>query len=206
MGKKGGGDGGAAQARADEQARQEKIRAGTVRVDDIFKQNFTDDFYNNRQSSYLDYATPQVDDQYNDAKKQLTYSLARAGTLDSSVRADKEAELGKEYTKQRQGIADQALSYKTQAMSNVEDARSGLISTLNANGDADGAANNAIARSSALSQPTAFSPIGQLFGTFTNALGAQAAMEKAQAYSGGVVKAPYNTGLFATPGAVKVSG
>ena len=205
MGKKGGGSE-AKQARKDEQARQERIRGGTTRVNSIFDGQFTPDYFNKQQQNYLDYATPQLEDQRNKASKELTFALARSGLTDSSVRADKEADLQKQYDLNKQQIADEALSYKGKAQSNVEDARANLISTLNATGDAEGAASSAINRSVALSQPTAYSPLADLFGNFTAALGTQAALEKANYYSGGQTPVRYPTGLFGTPSnSVKVS-
>lgn len=204
MGKKGGNKE-AQQARADEQARQDRIRAGTSRVNSIFDNQFNEDYFNKQQQNFLDYASPQLEDQYGNANKELTFALSRAGLSNSSVRAQKEADLQKTYGLNKQQIADQALSYKGQAQSSVEDARSNLIATLNATGDAEGAANSAIARSSALSKPTAYSPLTNLFADFTSALGTQAALEKANAYSGGQTGVRYKTNLFGNSGAVKVS-
>lgn len=206
MGKKGGGSE-AKQARKDEQARQARIREGTTRVNSIFDGQFTPDYFGTQQQNYLDYATPQLEDQRDKASKELTFALARAGLTDSSVRADKEADLQKQYDLNKQQIADEALSYKGKAQSNVEDARSNLIATLNATGDAQGAANSAISRASVLSQPAAYSPLADLFANFTAGLGAQAALEKANYYSGGATPKPrYSTGLFGPSGnSVKVS-
>lgn len=194
---KSGASGEAAQARADEQARQERVRGGTTNINSIFDKQFTPDYFTGRKKAYLDYATPQLNDQHGKASKELTFSLARSGLLDSSARAQKEADLKKEYDLNQQQIADQALATEGQAKSAVEDARSGLITTLNATGDAAQAANAANARSVALSQPAAFSPISSLFADFTNTLGTQAALEKANYYSGGATGAKYQTGLFA---------
>lgn len=167
---------------------------------------FNDEFFNKRQQAYLDYATPQLDDQYADAQKALAFSLARSGNSDSSVRAEKLGELQKLYDTNKQQVADQARAYSNQSRTAVEDARTNLIQTLNATGDAQGAANSALARASALASPDAYSPLGQLFSTFTSALGQQAALERASAYSGGAVKPRYNTGLFGgNPNAVSVS-
>lgn len=160
------------------------------------KGGFNDDFFTGRRQAYLDYATPQIDDQYADAQKQLAFALARSGTLDSSVRGQKTAELQKQYDLTTQQVADQALSYETEARNAVEDARANLISMLNATGDAEGAANAALARSQALSQPVAFSPLTNLFADFTSTLGRQAAFERANHYSGGQTGARYDTGLF----------
>ena len=187
----------AAQARADEQARQERVRTGTANVNSIFDGNFTPDYFTGRKQAYIDYATPQLNDQHGKAAKELTFSLARSGLLDSSARAQKEGELQKQYDLNQQQIADQALASEGQAKTAVEDARTGLITTLNATGDATQAANAATSRASALSKPAAFDPVSSLFTDFTNTLGTQAALEKANYYSGGQTGVRYPTGLFA---------
>lgn len=202
MAKKGGGNE-AKQARKDEQARQQRIREGTTRVNSIFDGQFTDDYFDNRRQSFLDYASPQVEDQYAKAQKELTYALARGGLTNSSARAQKAGELQQLYDLNKQQIADEALSHATQARNSVEDARSNLIATLNATGDAEGAASSAINRASALSQPAAYSPLAQLFADFTAGLGTQAALERANYYSGGQTPVRYSTGLF-TPNANSV--
>lgn len=207
MGKKSSGSGDvAAQARADEQARQQRVREGTARIDDIFAKEFTDDFYKGRLDAFSNYAMPQLDDQFGDARKQLTFDLARSGNLQSSTRASKEGDLNTLYDTNKRGVLDQALGEEGKARNAVEGARGELMTMLNSTGDAEGAASSAIHRATALSQPAAFSPLSQMFANFTSALGTQAAAERAQAYSGGAYKAPYNTGLFApSSSAVKVT-
>lgn len=167
---------------------------------------FTDDFYKGREKAYSDFATPQLEDQQAEARKQLTFALSRNGTLNSSIRADQEATLGKIAGTARQGIADTARSTANQARTAVEGARSDLINTLTSTGDVEGSVANALSRATALSAPTQFSPLGSMFANFTGALGTQAAAERAQYMSGGAVRAPFNTGLF-TPssGSVKVT-
>jgi hypothetical protein len=198
MSKKGGGE--AARAREDEQARQQRIRAGTERVNSIFGENFNDDFFGGRRQAFLDYATPQLDDQFNKTQRDLTFSLARSGMLNSSMRGQRFGELQRLYDTNRQQIADQALQEETTARNAIEDARGNLISTLNATGDAEGAANSAITRATALSRPNAFSPLANLFSNFTNTLGIQAAQERAAAASGGQFQPRYNTGFFGGSG------
>lgn len=161
---------------------------------------FGDDFFNDRREAYMNYATPQLEDQYGDAQKQLTFALARGGLLDSSVRGEKAGDLQQLYDTNKQKVADDALAYETQARNNVEDARANLIATLNATGDAQGAAKAAIARSQALSQPDSYSPLTQLFVDFTSTLGTQAALERANAMSGGATGSRYNTNLFGNSG------
>jgi hypothetical protein len=193
------------QAANDEAARQAQITSGTNAINNTFGQ-FNDDFYNKQKQGYLDYATPQLQDQYADAQKQLTFSLDRSGLLDSSARSQKEAELQKLYDTNARSVADQGLSYENQAKSNVEASRANLISTLNSTGNADAAANSAINQAGSLSAAPAYSALGQLFSGFTGALGTQAALEKNAALYGG--SAPLvSTGLFSpSKSAVQVSG
>lgn len=204
MGKKGGG-GEAEKARQEEQARQQRVRDGTTRVNSIFDKQFNEPYFEGRKQAYINYANPQLEQQRGEAEKELTFALARSGLLDSSVRGQKAGELQRTYDLNKQQIADQALSYSGEAKSAVEDARANLINTLNATGDAEGAASSAINRASALSKPAAFSPLSQLFADFTAGLGTQAALEKANYYSGGQTGSRYNTGLFAPKNAVKVT-
>ena len=203
-GKSGGGE--AAQARADEEARQARIRAGTTNINNTFDSQFTDDYYKQRRDAYTNYATPQLEDQYADAQKQLTYALARGGLLDSSIRGSKLGELQQQYALQNQDIADKALASETDARNAVEDSRANLISTLNATGDAEQAASTAISRASALSQPAAYSPLASLFADFTDALGTSAALAKANSYAGfGTGATNYTTGLFSNRNSVRNS-
>jgi len=253
--KKGGDDAAAqqaAQARADEAARQAKIRDGTARINSLFDgtpykppaspfadalgripgldkipglnnipglsgpttetpatantfKGFTDDFYKGREKAYSDFATPQLEDQQAEARKQLTFALDRSKLLDSSARAEQEATLGKIAGTARQGIADTARTTSNQARSAVEAARADLINMLNVTGDVEGTINNALSRSATLSAPQQFSPLGSMFANFTSALGTQAQAERAQYYSGGAVRAPFNTGLFAPSSSVRVT-
>jgi hypothetical protein len=164
---------------------------------------FTDDFYKGREKAYSDYATPQLEDQLAEARKQLTFSLDRSHLLDSSTRADQEATLAKAAGTARQQIADTAIATGNQARTAVEGARADLINTLDSTGDVEGSVNNALSRATALSAPTPFSPLGSLFANFTGALGTQAAAEKANYYSSGAIRPTFNTGLFTPSGSVK---
>jgi hypothetical protein len=192
----GGSDWAARQAAQDEQNRQNNIRSGTANINHTFDSQFNDDFYTKRRQSFLDYANPQLEDQYADTRKQLTYWLDGRGLLDSSIRADKEAELQKKYDLNRRSVADQALDFENTTRNQVSDARAGLVRDLTATGDASGAQQAAVNRAGALSQPATFSPLASLFGDFTGALATQANLERGEAYSGGMIKPAFNTGLF----------
>lgn len=189
-----GGSGAADAARAEEMRRQAAIREGTEKVNSLFDGQFNDDFYGQRRQAYLGYATPQLEDQYADAVKQLTFALDRTGTADSSIRAAKMGDLQKLYDTNKRAVSDTALNYENDARNNVEQARSSLISQLNATADVGGTVNAANSRAAALSAQQGYSPLGQMFSAFTNALGTQAANERTAALTGG--QSYYNTGLF----------
>ncbi|KQP60093.1 hypothetical protein ASF41_10470 [Methylobacterium sp. Leaf111] len=204
MSKKDGGASKAAnQAKADEAARQATVRQGTQAVNDTFSQ-FNDPYFEKQRTNYLNFALPQLDDQYGKAQKTLTYALARDGNLNSSAQAYQNAELQKTYDTQRLSIADQGQNFANQARSSVEDARGNLISTLNATGDATQAAQSAAARAGALSAPQGYSPIGDAFGAILNGVAVSAQNSRAQALLSG--KPISNAGLFgSTANAVKTT-
>ena len=166
------------------------------------KNGFNDDFYRGIRDSYTDYAIPQLTEQRDKAAKDLTFSLARSGQLDGSVRGQKSGELQKLFDLNEQQVRDQALAYENQARNNVENARADLIGTLNATGDNQQAVNSALSRATILTQPQAYSPLGQLFTDFTAQLGNQAARERA--YAAGGPKPAFNTGWFGGQGNVVV--
>lgn len=188
----------AALARQQEDARQAEIRRGRSAIDQTFSQ-FNDDFFARNRQAFNDFALPQLDEQFGDASRNLSFDLARSGLLDSSVRGEQSNRLQRLYDQNAQQVTNEALSREQQQRNAVEDARGGLVSMLQATGDAQGAANQAMSRAAILSAPQPFQPLGQLFTDFTAGLGTQAAMERAEAMSGGRFQARYNTGLFGAP-------
>lgn len=184
--------------RAEEAARQKRITLGTGKIAKLFDKQFNPAFFNKQATNYTNYALPQLGEQHADANRQLTFALDRRGALDSSSRSSLAAELEKKRALVEADIKAKAGDYRTGAMANVEGARSDLINTLRATGDAEGAVNSANARATILSQVPTYSPLTSMFADFTNILGKQAAAEKAFAYGAGP-KPTYSTGLFGTP-------
>jgi len=201
-----GGDANA--ARLAETERQNNVNDGIRNIDGIFNNQFTDDYFKGRSKAFLDYANPQLNDQFADARKELTYFLDRNGTLNSTVRTGKDAELAKLFDTNKRAVADKGLDFENSARNSVADARSGLVSQVIATGDENAAATNAQSRASLLTQPDTYEPLGQLFTTFTSGLGTQAGLEKANAYGGTGAGQPqigrYNTGLFGPRNSVQV--
>lgn len=159
------GDGGAGAARAAEEARQARITQGTADVNNTFSK-FDDPYYGGVSKSYADYYTPQVDDQYQDARRKLVLNLGRSGIVNSKAGARQIGDLDEAYQRERTGIADRSVSAGAQARSDVENARSQVLQQLSASADPSSAVAAASARANALATPPSFSPLGNLFAQF----------------------------------------
>lgn len=166
----GGGDGGAAQARADEAARQARIKQGIGNIDKNFG-GFDEGFYKGRERAYVNFANPQLSDQYANTQRNLTYNLARQGLTSSSEAARNAGELQRQYNDARAQIAAKGMDAANDARNQIEQNRSELISQLYSTSDPSQAANSALNRASVLSQQQSFSPLGQLFANTTGLLG-----------------------------------
>lgn len=182
--------------RAEEDARQARIRDATAAVNTSFDSMFTPDFYAGREKSYRDYYKPQIDDQFADAQKELTYWLADRGTLNSSIRNDKTADLTKMYDTGVRQINSGALDLSNKTKGDVARTRASLIADARDSADPTYSGGAATSSIQSLAAPESFNPLADMFATFTGALGQQAALERAAALSGGAIKPAFNTGLF----------
>lgn len=193
---KGSGNKEAKAARRAEEERQARIRDGTNKINYVFDREFNGTgFYADQGTRYREYALPQLDRQYEDAGSELNFDLARRGLTDSSVRADRTADLSELYELNRQDVVDRSRQVAKEARGGVEDARNDLLLTLQSTADAEGAARGALSRASVLSQPEAYSPLEDLFLQFTSGLSTQAALERAYAAGSGQ-KPRYSMGIY----------
>lgn len=131
---------------------------------------FDDNYYGGIRKAFTDFYLPQVDEQYDQAKRKLTYKFANTSNLDSSAGANNIANLFRDYNRERASIGDRALGAEKDLRSNVEQNRSELISQLQATADPEAAATSATARAKALATPSPYSPLGDLFSTYTGSL------------------------------------
>ncbi len=158
-------------AREEEEARAARIRTGTAKIDNDFGK-FDDNFYTGFRDNYTGFYQPELDRKFTDARDDLTFALARAGTLNSSMAGQKSADLSTAYDVNRASILSDADGAAADLRANVNNEKSGLVSLLNATGDADRASNEALARSSQLlqTQPR-FNPLGDIFAGVTSGIG-----------------------------------
>jgi hypothetical protein len=164
---------------------------------------FGDDFYNARAKAYNDYALPQLQDQYTDQKKQLTYALARGGNLGSSLSASKNATLGKDYALQQQNVYDTGQDYANKARSDVAAQKQNMVSLLQASADPDAVANLAQSQAQNLSAMPSFTPLSPVISNVAGSLGTYLSNQQtADAIRKAYANDPYTNSLSRSSGKV----
>lgn len=161
----------AAAARKKEAERAAALKAGLASINTQF-QGFGDDFYGGRRNAILDYYQPQLDDQMKKARDAMTFAFARAGTLNSTMAGDRSADLTKQYDLQKAGLVANAEGDAANLRNSVANQKSALISQLNATGDANQVANDALASTQQIyAQRPNYSPLGDIFGGAAQGIG-----------------------------------
>ena len=185
-----GGDTGADDARAEEEARQKRIRDSRSSIDTIFN-TYDEDFYDRQRTAYLNYATPQVEDKFGDAMRELTFALSRSGKLDSALAGRREAKAQKMKDQAMIDVNKQADDLVYTMKGNMEKARGDLYDQASSLADVDAARTLAISNFDTTSKPPVYNPITDLFVKVTEGMATQADLERRQ-------KSRYDSGLFTT--------
>jgi hypothetical protein len=127
-----------------------------------------EDFYNKFKQGMLDYYQPQVAEQYNDAAKETTYRLARAGQTRSSTAADETAKLLKQKDIQTGVVRSNADKAAADLRTRVAAERAKAESQLYATENPDVASNTALASIRNISAETPdLTPLGEVFNIAT---------------------------------------
>lgn len=204
-----------AQSAADEANRESNITNSQNGINTSFANMFTPDYYAGQTKAYQDYYKPQLDDQFANTQKTLTYWLANRGLLDSSTRNDKTSALQDTYDTANRDINNGALDFVNNEKSSVANTQQSLLTdALSANpvdpSQVTSAIQNVQAPQVSSSAPVfnasgSANTFADMFGTFTNALAQQSALEKASTLTNGAISPAFNTGLFGgSNGSVRV--
>lgn len=149
----------AAAAAQRERERQQRISQGRASIDQAFT-GFDDNYFSGLTGAYRDYAQPELDEDFSEAKKQLNYALSRKGLSSSTAAADEIRKLNQQYNDYVTDLESSAANYANTARQDVEGARSDLLAQLTATEDPSAAAQSALRRAELLSQPPNFDPLG----------------------------------------------
>ncbi len=129
-----------------------------------------DPIWEQQQKAYMDYAKPQLEQQFGDAQEQLTYALSRQGQTRGSLSGDRRADLSRDYDLRRQEVADKGRGVANQARSDIASQKQSLMQMLTASADPGATATAARSAVSSLQNTPEFSPLGPLFQNATAGL------------------------------------
>ena len=161
---------------AEEEARQGRITQGKENIDAAFA-GYGDDFYRGIAADYMNYATPQIDDQYVDAMKNLRIALDRSGLLQSSERIDRENDLKKKLAAQELAAARKGESIANAMRTNLANVKSNLLTQNASLADPTLIASTAANQIMANTQVPEYNPLTNLFANATEGLATQAQLE-----------------------------
>lgn len=184
----GGGDGGAA---AREKERQARIQANVDGINQAFT-GYNDDYYNGVYNDTLSYYTPEVDRQYQDARKQATLALAKQGILSSDAGAEQLRKIEDTYKRGQSDAASRAMQARQDAMGTVERQRSTLLSQAQGGNNMDAGAIQAASDAARFAGPSG--NLGSLFGDVLSNIAAAG-----QGYTAGKAASGGSSLWFANP-------
>ncbi len=145
------------------EAREQAIRGGQDAVTNTFASVFTPNYYDQVRTGYTDWATPDLESDYEDAGKQLLMSLARSGNLGSSLRGEKEADAEAMYETGKDEIAMKADRTVSDLKSRVASRQSDLFSQAASVADPGRMTSMAKTATDELSGPVSYEGIGDPF-------------------------------------------
>ena len=161
---------------AEEEARQGRITQGKENIDAAFA-GYGDVFFTGVASDYMNYATPQIEDQYTDAMKALRIALDRSGLMQSSERIDRENELKKKLAAQELAAARKGESIANAMRTNLANVKSNLLTQNASLADPTLIASTAANQIMANTQVPEYNPLTNLFANATEGLATQAQLE-----------------------------
>jgi hypothetical protein len=151
-----------AQLAKQQQAHDAAVSAGKANIDSAVAQ-FSDPYFAGVAKSYRDVYNPQLTDQYNTSRDQLTALLAGTDTLGSSVGNNAQAQLEKQRAVQQGNIANQGQDVANNMRAQVGNAKTNLYS-MNANAaDPLAAAVQSQAQAGAIVAPQAYPTLSNTF-------------------------------------------
>ena len=188
----------AAQAEAD---RQQRITEGNAAIESALA-GFNDDYFGRAGKDYLDYYTPQLDEQYKNANRSLVLNLSRSGNLASSSGGRQRGGLVDQYGMHRRALEDSSQSWISKLRSDVDSTRGELQQLVLQGADPLAVSQQAAARAKTLGAPASFSPLANVFADSIANLSNAAALGSV-GYGGSAASKPLNFGN-ALGGAVRV--
>ena len=181
--------------KAREDTRAIRLKEGSDRINSQFD-SIGSDFYDNAKAGVVTTGMSDLTDQWNKARENLMYALARSGMLSSTEANRGATEIQDKFNQGAAKIDLQGRDAANALKNNVETERAGAISQLYATENPDLAANNAMSKAALITQQKPdYNPLGDIFSGVVNAFDSyQAAKNRGGAIGGGASASP-NTSL-----------
>lgn len=161
----------AERARAEEEARQARIADGMASIGNVF--SGMQPVLDQRRQAMEGFYLPQLDEQFTDAKDDLTYALARAGQLSSSTAGQKQADLSRSFALNKASIEGDIQADLASTQTRMNQQRQGLEAALRASGDSTAASNAALQSAVTFREDIPkLNPIGNIFYGLAEGIGA----------------------------------
>lgn len=154
----------AQQQRADQQALDDRMGAGTSRINDAFG-GYDDDYFSGVAKSYRDHFDKQVGEQSEEARRKIM--LNWPGGPNTSGYARRMGNLTRDTERQFSDVASQSVDFANRHRGTIEDNRSNLMAQLQGGASAESVSSQAQSRAAAAATPPAYSPLGDLFARYT---------------------------------------
>ena len=131
-------------------------------------EGFQPEFFEKRAQAYVNYALPQVAEQYRGARNALVYGLSNRGLQQSSQATTGRENLERTAGTARQNVADTGLAQADQLRRDIEQARQQNIQQLYQSADPARAFQSAISTAAGFQRPSAFPPVANMFANLAN--------------------------------------
>lgn len=126
-------------------------------------EGFQEPFFEKRAQDYVNFALPQLGQQYRSTRDAITFGLANRGLSESSSANKAKSDLELETAKNRQQIADTGLAQANQLRQDIEASRAEATRQLYQSADPAQALQSAVKSAIGFGRPSTFQPIANMF-------------------------------------------
>jgi hypothetical protein len=131
-------------------------------------EGFQEPFFQKRAQDYVNFALPQLAEQYRTNQKGILYGLSNRGLDRSTVASEAASGLERTAGEGRQRIAETGITQANQLRKDVEQARQQAISQLYQSADPAQAVQGAVRSAIGFQAPSSFAPLANMFSGIAN--------------------------------------
>lgn len=150
-----------------ERQRQDFVNYGGGQIEQAFK-GFDPAFYQKRAQDYINYAMPQVADQYRAAKGQVGFGLTNQGLAKSSVANKGYSDLSQQLGAAQRGVVDTGIGQAQDLQKQIEQQKTLLLGQVYQGADPANAIQQSIASAASFATPSVAPAIANTFSNVAN--------------------------------------